>query len=567
MRPYPRGEERAGFPLTASTHRYILSIAILLILPLSTVGTAIVHNYNEAFAEATYTVCDTLYFLNAIYIENSTLNTTLYMETPQNLSLDSFINQTVTTLYVKNLVFSNSSKHFAFQIKPNSTFYGFFLAKVVVCGPHKAMLLRTIKKIIHSRDYKDLVSERKVNETIPSEIESKYVLKPHRVVVEVLKPEFEKWVKYMFNVSVSNLSKFSLAVIAAYYIYGQFYITYTPSPFPRPVDYVVQKKQGDCDDMSRVLVDLLRSYGIPALIAYGYVFIKADWLEHYVVPVENVTYIIHYAGPHAFTIAYVPGYGWIPLDLLAGSMLVYPFIFEVFSTNTSVNMTAVNEFRNMSRRINGIQLIAILDSNEYLEILNYSKDPIEAISTYVNMSMNLTIVTEKRGVKNNTTTTIPKTTPSPTETTPTTTTVDPTTPTPYSPTSETSPKTYTSPHQSSPRQTTIPKPITKSKSKHTTSPTHTPTLQTRHTTPYVTTPLNTIATQTTSERTDITTELSSPQRPTLQTITKPSISPSHTVGTDNVLTTVDKQYSNIVIAIILAIAIIVTIIAYQKAKQ
>jgi len=248
-------------------------------------------------------------------------------------------------------------------------------------------------------------------------------------------------------------------------------------------------------------------------------------------------------------------------------MLVYPFIFEVFSTNTSVNMTAVNEFRNMSRRINGIQLIAILDSNEYLEILNYSKDPIEAISTYVNMSMNLTIVTEKRGVKTNTTTTIPKTTPSPTETTLTTTTVDPTTPTPYSPTSETSPTTYTSPHQSSPRPTTIPEPITRPKSKHTTSPTHTPTLQTSHATPYVTTPLNTIAIQTTSERTDITTELSSPQRPTLQTITKPSISPSHTVGTDKVLTTVDKQYSNIVIAIILAIPMIIMIIAYQKAKQ
>ncbi|HID80668.1 MAG TPA: transglutaminase domain-containing protein, partial [Ignisphaera sp.] len=242
--------------MTVNIHRGI-SIALmitLITLQLSMAEMIVVHSYGETHSGIAYTVCDTLYFLNAIYIENSTLNTTLYMETPQNLSFNSFINQTVTTLYVKNLVFLNRSKHYAFQIKPNSTFYGFFLAKVVVCGPHRAMLLRTIKRIIHSKDYRDLIIEGKANETIPSEIKSKYILKPHRVVVEVLKPEFEKWVKYMFNVSVTNLSKFSLAVIAAYYIYGQFYITYTPSPFPRPIDYVIQKRQGDCDDMSRVLV-------------------------------------------------------------------------------------------------------------------------------------------------------------------------------------------------------------------------------------------------------------------------------------------------------------------------
>jgi len=567
LRPYPRGEERAGFSLTVNIHRGI-SIALmitLITLQLSMAEMIVVHSYGETHSGIAYTVCDTLYFLNAIYIENSTLNTTLYMETPQNLSFNSFINQTVTTLYVKNLVFLNRSKHYAFQIKPNSTFYGFFLAKVVVCGPHRAMLLRTIKRIIHSKDYRDLIIEGKANETIPSEIKSKYILKPHRVVVEVLKPEFEKWVKYMFNVSVTNLSKFSLAVIAAYYIYGQFYITYTPSPFPRPIDYVIQKRQGDCDDMSRVLVDLLRSYGIPAVIAYGYVFIKADWLRHYVIPVENLTYVIHYAGPHAFTIAYVPGYGWIPLDLLAGSMLVYPFVFEDLSIDTSVNMTAVNEFRNMSRRISGIQLIAILDDDEYLKILNYSEDPIEALSAYVNMSMNLTVVIEKRVVKTNTTT-VSRVTPSLTRTTLTTTAVDSTTPTPYLPTSETISATYTSLYRRLSRPTTTPKHVTRPESMHTTSPTHTFTIQTGSTTPY-TTPLNTINTQTASERTDIATGLSPHHRSTSRSITELDMPSLHTVDTSVVSTIVSKRYANIVIAIILAIPTIVTAIVYRKAKQ
>ena len=150
-----------------------------------------------------------------------------------------------------------------------------------------------------------------------------------------------------------------------------------------------KEKKGDCDDMSRVLVDLLRSYGIPAVIAYGYVIIESKWLKHYVIPVENTTYIFHYAGPHAFTIAYVPGLGWMPVDLLAGSMIVYPFVFENFSASTEVNKTAVEEFKNMSKKLVAIQLIAALSKDEYKGILSCSSNPIEAISLYVNKTMGL----------------------------------------------------------------------------------------------------------------------------------------------------------------------------------
>ncbi len=331
--------------------------------------------------------CNTIYFLNAIYVKNSTLNTTIYLETPQNLSLGNTLNQTSITLYVKNLNFSKEHKYYAFNITPGHEFYGFFLSKVVICGPDRTRLRHIIDTIIKNLRYK--YYHRTRNETIPSDIASKYLLNPHEIIIKVLRPEFEAWLKTMFNVSAKNLSKLALTVAAAYYIYGQFYITYSPSPFPRSVDDVVKEKKGDCDDMSRVLVDLLRSYGIPALIAYGYVVIESKWLEHYVIPVENTTYIFHYAGPHAFTIAYIPGLGWMPIDLLAGSMIVYPFIFENFSANTDVNKTAVEEFKNMSKKLIAIQLIAALDENEYKKILNYSGNPIDAISLYINKTMGL----------------------------------------------------------------------------------------------------------------------------------------------------------------------------------
>ncbi len=369
------------------------SLKVLLIV---LVLTTLVPSYSLAQADKTISMsvaefekitCDTIYFLNAIYVKNSTLNTTIYLETPQNLSLGNTLNQTSITLYVKNLNFSKEHRYYAFNITPGRKFYGFFLSKVMVCGPERARLAHMISAIIQNLRYKYYYKVS--NETIPSDIASKYLLKPHKIVIEVLKPEFEAWLKTMFNVSAKNLSKLALTVAAAYYVYGQFYITYSPSPFPRPVDEVIKEKKGDCDDMSRVLVDLLRSYGIPALVAYGYVVIESKWLEHYVVPVENTTYIFHYAGPHAFTIAYVPGLGWMPIDLLAGSMIVYPFIFENFTASTDVNKTAVEEFKNMSRKLIAIQLIAALSEDEYRKILNYSSNPIEAISLYVNKTIGI----------------------------------------------------------------------------------------------------------------------------------------------------------------------------------
>lgn len=72
--------------------------------------------------------------------------------------------------------------------------------------------------------------------------------------------------------------------------------------------------QGDCDDQAILLISMLRSVGIPALLQIGVVFgdsissEKDSWGGHLTIRQEGV-------GWHGWAMAYVPPWGWLPVDL------------------------------------------------------------------------------------------------------------------------------------------------------------------------------------------------------------------------------------------------------------
>jgi len=68
------------------------------------------------------------------------------------------------------------------------------------------------------------------------------------------------------------------------------------------LDEVIKDRKGDCDDISRILVNLLHYYGIPAVMVSGYVFINGFEIS---IPLENVTYVFNNNGPHAYVMAYL----------------------------------------------------------------------------------------------------------------------------------------------------------------------------------------------------------------------------------------------------------------------
>ncbi|MGB9827683.1 MAG: transglutaminase-like domain-containing protein [Thermosphaera sp.] len=303
--------------------------------------------------------CRSFYFLNAIWITYSNITETLLLESPVNFTLGSFINQTVVPVYSVNVNYNETSGTYAFNVTAGEGFYGYLVNKVEVCTPKSAWNKQLITMALAN------VSYAPYPETgFPSDIVEKYVHPPHELVVNVVVPGFEEWFNETYGVGTARASYLGLAVSAAYFIYLEF-ITYNASATPNSIEEVIQTRQGDCDDMSRILVELLSYYGIPSTIAYGYVYIPDARFERFEMPVENVTYIFRYNGPHAFVLTYIPGYEWISVDLLAGSIWYYPFLFEGESVETTVNESDVEQMIDLHRSINGSQLIAVFHQEEF----------------------------------------------------------------------------------------------------------------------------------------------------------------------------------------------------------
>ncbi|MEM2025367.1 MAG: transglutaminase-like domain-containing protein [Desulfurococcaceae archaeon] len=296
--------------------------------------------------------CGTLYFFNGIAIFNSTLTQELMLETPYNITLRDGFEQVVEHILSYNLVFNDTAKAFTFRAEANKSFEGFFISKVKICSREMNSTLSTLLFAYQYPTY--LLSP---GGEIPTEVIENYLREPSKKVIESLIPAYEKWFKSKYNIQPKNASQLGIASTASYFIYS-VYLEYAAEALPRTIDEVIDTRRGDCDDMSRVLVELLSYFGIPSVIVWGYVYIHSF---NYTSPVENVTYKFINNGPHAFVMAYIAGMGWVSSDWLAGSLLTYPFIGEDYSRETAVVNEAIVEFVELHKEINATQIFVVLD--------------------------------------------------------------------------------------------------------------------------------------------------------------------------------------------------------------
>ncbi|MEM1603526.1 MAG: transglutaminase family protein [Zestosphaera sp.] len=201
----------------------------------------------------------------------------------------------------------------------------------------------------------------------PAEIVEKYVLQPNEKVIKVVVPLFEEWMhsKLPSNLNLSKVSKTYLAVWAANYIYGDYLIKYNASPVPRSLDDVLEKREGDCDDKSRILLSLLWYYGVPAKIQYGYVYLKFDYLTDVY---GSLTRFIN-AGPHAYVVIYVPTVGWVSVDFLAWARLYHPTLITGESTYSSVTNEDLEEVEKFYTSFRYLELIEMHESSKLPEDL------------------------------------------------------------------------------------------------------------------------------------------------------------------------------------------------------
>ena len=296
------------------------------------------------------------YYLDYAYVLSTNNKTTGYFESPINYS-DGTLNQSVYLIrFGGNVTVVNYETPYEIEISNESR--GFIALKVVQEYRNSTELLEQILS--------NPQSFSKAFENIPSEIAGKYLLKPLEIINEYVKPAFEKWLSSE-GYFVSNISKAFLAVKAAQFIYGQYFIKYNASAIPRAIDYVVKHRTGDCDDMSRVLLNILWSYDIPGKIEYSYVYLTYN--ATFNVEGSYLTFIN--AGPHAYVLMYIPTLGWVSLDFLAGALIKYPSIISGETTDTNVTSREVIQMREELSRYRYAEVTALYEAKDLP--LNISK--------------------------------------------------------------------------------------------------------------------------------------------------------------------------------------------------
>ncbi|MEM0317667.1 MAG: transglutaminase family protein [Candidatus Nezhaarchaeales archaeon] len=331
----------------------VLAIVVLLI---PTLGKGMVVVESSSGVESF-----TLYFLNGIVVYDSLINDTLVLETPINISLKDGFEQKVVHVMQYNVAFNDAIGAYVFNATKG--FIGFFLSRVELHSRHREQMYRSLMQALYNPKFTSTLRSIEVPEEVSS-----YLKSPCLKVVEVVKPKYEEWFKETYGYDVEYAGLLGIAATAAYFVQHVF-IQYDPSGIPKSIDEVVDTRHGDCDDMSRVLVELLNTYNIPAVISVGYVYISNF---NFTMPIENVTYRYVNCGPHAFVMAYIPGEGWLSLDFLAFTLLTRPFICEGYGRETTVKEELVQEHLSLHRSLNATQVMMILSEEDLLKLLGGS---------------------------------------------------------------------------------------------------------------------------------------------------------------------------------------------------
>lgn len=334
------------------------------------------------------------YYLDYAYIVLTTNRTTGYFESPINYS-DRTLNQTVyLRKFGGNVTIVNSTSPYQIEISNGSK--GFIVLEVVQEYRNSS---KFIQEILSNPQ-----SLRGTLDKIPKNISSKYLLKPLKIVNEYVKPSFEKWLENN-GYSINNVSRAFLAVEAAQFIYGQYFMKYNASGIPRPIDYVIEHRTGDCDDMSRVLLNLLWSYGIPAKMEYSYVYLSFNATFN----IEGSYLTFVNAGPHAYVVAYIPTLGWVSLDFLAGALIRYPSIITGETTDTNVTSGEVEEIKKELSQYHYAEITAIYQDKDIPQNI-YKAIESDTIGQYLFNLIKPSVILLNSTLNNSTTTSKPTTT-------------------------------------------------------------------------------------------------------------------------------------------------------------
>jgi len=95
-------------------------------------------------------------------------------------------------------------------------------------------------------------------------------------------------------------------------------VKYSPRIPPRQPWEVVAFKEGDCDDMSNLLITILRSRGIPAFLETGIIYLSREFIINGSSVNGYYKYVFIGGGAHGWIVAYIPPWGYVRIDTTFG---------------------------------------------------------------------------------------------------------------------------------------------------------------------------------------------------------------------------------------------------------
>ncbi|MCX8185245.1 MAG: transglutaminase-like domain-containing protein [Sulfolobales archaeon] len=348
--------------------------SILPYLVVVLITTTAVVAYSSSFS----TVCVVNYLINSVVIEpSSEYSGLLYLESPANITYLG-INQTVRIALSRGLTLESGVP--TVRVTQGVPAYAYVVFEVRTCSKDFNTALALVREALIN-PIEVLRESTYYGEEIPTE----FLREPPEVVKSEVRGAFEDWLRdFAWYRFIDNLSRAPLlvSIYAARFVYNSGYIKYSAHLLPQTLEDVLKSREGDCDDMSRLLAALLWSYGVPAVIAYGYVAIPGFSMRS---SIGGFEYVFSEGGSHAFVLAYISGHGWVSLDFLAGSLLTYSFVFWGTTTNVEIAREVVKEVEEFHMKLAGRQFMAVLSPGD-----PRLKD-VESLENYVNTSLSLRV--------------------------------------------------------------------------------------------------------------------------------------------------------------------------------
>ncbi len=350
--------------MVVSALRKRVSISVTLLLALALAQVAIPTHASSPNHLSVPMECHEYYFFEIIRVSHgSSAVSGVRLDVPINASLGNIVQRSWIVLAV------NVSRGWVANVSTPGVRY--IVARVVVCYPNSTWMIRLVRAFLS-------IPNLYRNESVPTKILREYVGKPEPIIVNVSRA-FTSWLRKE-GVPFYELSVGGLAYRAALFIYW-VYITYVPSAIPHSVTETVKSRRGDCDDMSRVLTELLWFYRVPALMVYGFVVLNLT--KPLAGSLGKLTFVLPNAGPHAFVVAYVPPFGWLSVDLLAGSYIAYPFIIVEITNDTRVSESEVSKFVETCLTLNATEIAFVVPASRVNEVAKALWVPVEYVLSRV----------------------------------------------------------------------------------------------------------------------------------------------------------------------------------------